>query len=112
MTAKKCTKRRDARVGLLFCHFKSISSFAVLFDVAVVVASAPQYQTEIRMNAAASSLQCNVSKNRVGENANQDARAESICSVRMQLSHLPVGIFIHLETNAFQRPIAIRVCCI
>ena len=36
MTAKECTKKRDARAKLLFCHF--VSFYVVFVDVAVVVA--------------------------------------------------------------------------
>ena len=38
VTVKKCTKRRDARAELLFCVVNLLLFFAVLFDVAVVVA--------------------------------------------------------------------------
>jgi len=38
VTAEKFTKKRDARAKLLFCQFKPIAFFAVLVDVAVVVA--------------------------------------------------------------------------
>ena len=36
--AKKCTKKRNARAKLLICHSKPSCVFAVLVDVAVVVA--------------------------------------------------------------------------
>ena len=38
VTAKKCTKKRDARIKLLFCQSGPIAVFAVLVDGAVVVA--------------------------------------------------------------------------
>ena len=38
--AKKCTKKREARAELSFCQSKAFA-FAVLVDVAVVVAQAP-----------------------------------------------------------------------
>ena len=38
MTAKKCTKKRDARAKLLFCYHTPIAFSAVLVAVAVVVA--------------------------------------------------------------------------
>ena len=42
VTAKKCTKKRDARAELLFCQsILNLLFFAVLVDVAVVFAQAP-----------------------------------------------------------------------
>ena len=44
MTAKKCTKKRDARAELLFCQsILNLLFFAVLVDVAVVFAQAPYW---------------------------------------------------------------------
>ena len=40
VTAKNCTKKRHARTDLLFCQSKPIFFFAVLVDVALVVAQA------------------------------------------------------------------------
>ena len=37
-TAKKCTKKRDARAKFLFCYLYTDCFFAVLVAVAVVVA--------------------------------------------------------------------------
>ena len=45
MTARECTKKRDARAKLLFCQSKPIDFFAVLDAVAVVVAWAPYNAT-------------------------------------------------------------------
>ena len=41
LTAKKYTKKRDARAEFLFCQSKRIAFFSVLLDVAVFVSWAP-----------------------------------------------------------------------